>query len=120
MILPSLLWSPFVSSSFRAGEFILKQFLYQLCDYQLSVKLRFMEVITVVGTKLCVPHPSSKRQEDQKGGAVADEETFSVHNINFISQWQYFVARCLISCVGNVFGLRSVCACFPSTCKLVT
>jgi hypothetical protein len=36
---------------------------------------------------------------------VADKE--AVHTINIIFQRQYFVARCLSSYVGNVFGLRS-------------
>jgi hypothetical protein len=37
-----------------------------------------------------------------------------------ISQRQHFVVSCLSSCDGNVFGLRTVCVCFPSTRKLVT
>jgi hypothetical protein len=42
-------------------------------------------------------------------GGVADKETYTVHTVGLISQRQYFAARCLSSCVGNVFVLRSVC-----------
>jgi hypothetical protein len=51
---------------------------------------------------------------------VAGKEAHPVHAVNIISKLQYFVARCLRSCVGNVFGLRSIGICFPSTRKLVT
>jgi hypothetical protein len=51
-------------------------------------------------------------------GRVADKETYCPYN-NIISQWQYFVARYLSSYVGNVFGVDSICVCFPSTRKLV-
>jgi hypothetical protein len=53
-------------------------------------------------------------------GGGADKEAFTVHTINIISQRQYFVAHCLSSYVGNVFGEHSICVCFPSTRKLVT
>jgi hypothetical protein len=33
----------------------------------------------------------------------------AIHTTNVIFQQQYYVARCLISCVGNIFGLRSAC-----------
>jgi uncharacterized membrane protein len=64
----------------------------------------------------------SKRRGDQRGlgGGVADKEEYSIHTTNIISQRQYFVARCLSSYVSNVFELRSMCVCFPSTRKLVT
>jgi hypothetical protein len=62
----------------------------------------------------------SKRQEDQRSwGGVADTEAYTVHTKN-ISQWQYFVAHCLSSNVGNIFGLHSIWVCFPSTRELVT
>jgi hypothetical protein len=73
----------------------------------------------IVGTNLCVAHPlEEKRQRgsDELGG-VAEKEAYTVHAINIISQRQYYVARCLISYVVNVFGLRSICVCFPSTRK---
>jgi hypothetical protein len=41
----------------------------------------------------------------------ADMEAYTVCTINIISQWQYFVARCLITCVDNGFGLHSMCMC---------
>jgi hypothetical protein len=53
-------------------------------------------------------------------GGVADKEAYTVHTINIISQRQYFIARYLSSYVGNVFGLHSICVCFPSARKLVT
>jgi hypothetical protein len=53
-------------------------------------------------------------------GGVADKEACTVHTKNIISQRQYFVARCFSSYVGNIFGLHSVCVCFPSIRKLVT
>jgi hypothetical protein len=37
-------------------------------------------------------------------GGVDDKEAYTVHTINIISQRQYFVGRCLSSCIGNVFG----------------
>jgi hypothetical protein len=40
-------------------------------------------------------------------GGEADNEACTVHTFNIISQRQYFVPRCLISCVGNAFGRRS-------------
>jgi hypothetical protein len=40
-------------------------------------------------------------------GGVADKEAYTVRTINIISQRQYLVSRCLISYVGNVFGLYS-------------
>jgi hypothetical protein len=52
-------------------------------------------------------------------GGRADKGAYTVHTTNIISQRQYFVARCLISSV-NVFGLHSICVCFPSAQKLVT
>jgi hypothetical protein len=53
-------------------------------------------------------------------GGVADKEAYAVHTTNIISQRQYFVARCLISCKYDVSGLRSMCVCFSSAHKLVT
>jgi hypothetical protein len=48
----------------------------------------------------------SKREGIEGLGGVADKEAYTVHTINIISQRQYFVARCLIAYVGNVFGLH--------------
>jgi hypothetical protein len=50
----------------------------------------------------------SKRQGIRGVGRVVDKEAYTVHTINIIFQRQYFVARCLISNVGNVFGLHSI------------
>jgi hypothetical protein len=62
----------------------------------------------------------SKRQCDQRVGGIANKEAKTVHTLNIVSQRQYFVARCLSSFVGNVFGLHSICFCFPSARKLLT
>jgi hypothetical protein len=51
----------------------------------------------------------SKRQGYQRVGGVADREVYTVRSINIISQRWYFVARCIISSVGKVFGLHIVC-----------
>jgi hypothetical protein len=56
----------------------------------------------------------STRQADQR------VEAYTVHTTNIISQLKYFVVRCLISCVHNVFGLHSICVHIPSSHKLVT
>jgi hypothetical protein len=53
-------------------------------------------------------------------GGVADKEAYTARAVNITSQRYYFVARCLSSYIGNVFGLRSACVCFPSTHKVVT
>jgi hypothetical protein len=60
----------------------------------------------VVGTKPCVPRPLEVKGKGIRG--VADKEAYTADAINIISQPQYFVDRCLISYVGNVFGLRSI------------
>jgi hypothetical protein len=52
------------------------------------------------------------------GGGIAGKDAYTVHTINIISKRQYFVARCLISSVNNIFGLHSMFVCFPSTRKL--
>jgi hypothetical protein len=76
---------------------------------------------TVVGANLCARDPLEVKGWVIRGmGGVADKESYTVHNVNIISQLQYFVARCLSYSVGNVFGLHSICACFPSTRKIVT
>jgi hypothetical protein len=76
---------------------------------------------TVVGVNLCARDPLEVKGMGISGvGGVADKEAYTVHTINIISQRQYFVARSLSSYVDNVFGLRSICVFFPSTCKLVT
>lgn len=45
---------------------------------------------------------------------IADRDAYTVHTINIISQRQCFVAHCLVSYIGNVFGLDSICGCFVS------
>jgi hypothetical protein len=50
----------------------------------------------------------SKWQGDQRVGGVAGEEACTIHFCNITSQWQYFVARCLNSYVGNIFGFHSI------------
>jgi hypothetical protein len=42
-------------------------------------------------------------------GGIPDKEACTTHTVNIISQRQYFVARCLSSYVGDVFGSRSIC-----------
>jgi hypothetical protein len=74
----------------------------------------------VVRANLCVRRPLEvKGKGIRKVGGVADKDACTVHSFNF-SQRQYFVARCLSSYVGNVFGTHSTCVCFPFTRKLVT
>jgi hypothetical protein len=46
----------------------------------------------------------ARGSEGQEG--VADTEAYNAHTVN-ISQWQYFVARCLSSCISSVFALPS-------------
>jgi hypothetical protein len=77
--------------------------------------------LTVVGANLCAPRLLELKGKGIKGmGGVGDKEAYTLHNINIISQLQYFVARCLGFYVGNVFGLYSIFVCFLSTHKLVT
>jgi hypothetical protein len=72
--------------------------------------------VTVVGTNLCAWGPLKVNGKGIGGvGGAADREAYTIHTINIISQPQYFVARCLSSCVDNAFGLRSMCVCFPAT-----
>jgi hypothetical protein len=74
-----------------------------------------------VGMNLYVSCPLEVKDKGIRGvEGVEVQEAFTVHTINIISQQQYFVAHCLISSVSNVFGLHSICVCFPSTCKVVT
>jgi hypothetical protein len=76
--------------------------------------------VTVVGVNLCHQGPLRVNGKGIRGvGRVSDKETYTVHITNVISPQRYFVAHCLISYVGNVFGLHSMCICFPSTHKLV-
>jgi hypothetical protein len=65
---------------------------------------------TVVGENLFIWGPLEVKCKGIRG--AADKEEFSVDTINIISQWQYFVARWLSSCVDNVFGLHSMCFSF--------
>jgi hypothetical protein len=77
---------------------------------------------SVVGANLCVRRTLEVKGKGVRGvGGLPDTEVKTVHTFNVISHWQYFVARCLNSYVGNVFGLHSrpKCVCFPSTSKLV-
>jgi hypothetical protein len=56
----------------------------------------------VVGANLCVRIPSEVKVKWIRGlGGVAEKKACTVH---IISQQHYFGARCLFSCVGNVFG----------------
>jgi hypothetical protein len=67
----------------------------------------------VVGANLCSRDPSEVKGKGIRGvGAVADKEAYSVHTVDIISQRQYFAARCLVSYVGNMFGLHSFIVCF--------
>jgi hypothetical protein len=77
-------------------------------------------ITAIVGANLCVPGPLEvKGKGIREMGEVADKEAYTVQTINIISQRQYFIARCLSFYVGYVFGLHSMCLCFPSTRKLV-
>jgi hypothetical protein len=67
--------------------------LYSYCSRGESVRLRSVKI---------------KEKVIGEVGGVIDKKAFSVHPFNIISQRQYFVARCLISYVGNVFGLHSL------------
>jgi hypothetical protein len=51
---------------------------------------------TVVGTKPCVLHLLEIKGRGVRG--LAGKETYTVQTINIISQWQYFLARCLFLC----------------------
>jgi hypothetical protein len=59
---------------------------------------------TVIWTNLCVPRSLEVKGKGIRGvGGVAGKEQYTVHTINTISQRQYFVARRLSSCVGDVW-----------------
>jgi hypothetical protein len=63
---------------------------------------------TVVGANLCARDQLKLKGKGIRGmEGSADKEAYTVRTTNIISQRQYFVARCLISYVGNVFGLHS-------------
>jgi hypothetical protein len=80
-----------------------------------------MQRSAVVGANLCAQDTSEVKGKGIRGmGEVADKEACAVQTINIIFQRQYFVARCLISCVNNVFGLHRVCVCFTLSRNLVT
>jgi hypothetical protein len=73
---------------------------------------------TVVGRSLCVRRPLEINGKGIRGaGGVACKEARTIHTINITCQQQYFVARCLGSYVGNVFGLHFICLC-PSEAPL--
>jgi hypothetical protein len=55
---------------------------------------------------MCTRDPFEVEGKGIRG--AADKEAYTVHIINIISQRQYLAARCLISNVGNVFGLHSI------------
>jgi hypothetical protein len=62
----------------------------------------------VIGANLCARDPLEVKGKGIRAiRVVADKEAYTVHSINIISQRQYFVARCLSSYAGNVFGLHS-------------
>jgi hypothetical protein len=88
--------------------------------FHLMPKLRIHEIYpcTLVGMNLCIPHLLEVKGKGVR--VVADKGAYTVHTINIIFQQQYLVANCLSSYVSIVFGLHSMCICFPSTCKLVT
>jgi hypothetical protein len=75
---------------------------------------RLLRIIsTVVGAKLCFRRALEARGKGIIGvREVVYKEAQTLKTINVISQLQYFVARCLSSYVGNVFGLRSIRFCF--------
>jgi hypothetical protein len=51
-------------------------------------------IVTVVGTKPCIPHPLEVSGNGIRGvEGVADKEAKTVQTININSQLQYFVAR---------------------------
>jgi hypothetical protein len=76
---------------------------------------------TVVGANLAFHVRQKQKVTGSEGlGGIADKEEHTLHSLDVIFQWQYFVARCPSSSVGKVFGLHSICFCFPSTLKLVT
>jgi hypothetical protein len=65
-------------------------------------------ISTVVRVNLCVRCPLEIKGKRITGvGGVSDKEAYTVHTINIISQWQYFVSCCFSSYVGNVFGLHN-------------
>jgi hypothetical protein len=70
---------------------------------------------------LCIQHPlEAKGKGIRRVGRIADKDAYTTdHAINIISQQHYFVACCLSSYVGNVFGLHSICVSFLSAHKLV-
>jgi hypothetical protein len=62
---------------------------------------------TVVGTNLCVRDPLERKSlVIREVSGVPDNEAYNVYTGDIISQRQCFVARSLISYVGNVFGLQ--------------
>jgi hypothetical protein len=62
-------------------------------------------LVIVVGTNLCVRRLLEVKDKGIRGmEGVADKEACIIHAFNNISLRQYFVARCLSSCVSNVFG----------------
>jgi hypothetical protein len=78
----------------------------------------FQKPIAAVGTKLRVSRPLEIKGSVIRGtGKVASTEARTVLTLNIVFQWQYFVA---FAVSGNVFGLRSIFVCFPSTSKQVT
>jgi hypothetical protein len=69
---------------------------------------------------VCSAFVRNKRQGIRDVEVATDKEAYTVHTTNIISHRQYFVARCLSSYIGNVFGLHSICVRFLSTRKLVS
>jgi hypothetical protein len=53
-------------------------------------------------------------------GSVADEEAYTVHTIDIISQRRQFAGNCLISYVVKVLDFHSIYVCFPCTWKLIS
>jgi hypothetical protein len=74
---------------------------------------------TVVGSNLCVKCPLEVKSKGIRGVvALEGKEACIDHAINTVSQWQWFVARCLMSAVPLI--CLAYAFVFPSTRKLLT
>jgi hypothetical protein len=92
---------------------------YFICKWIRQIKFS-IKSFTVVGANLCVRRPLEINGKGIRGVRVAADKAYTVHSINIIFQFQYFVARCLSSYVSNIFSLHSMPTCFPSTFELMT
>jgi hypothetical protein len=108
-------------STFIFSEFCQSVSTFTFTDLKSAENISVKYLYIVFWANLCVPRLLEVKGKGISGvGEVADKETYTVNTINIISPRQYFVARCLSSYIGNVFGLHSICVCFPSTRKLMT